>query len=247
MRVSPILGPALGAVVGGVLGALVTLAVATPKTTKKGPERVEAEAVGAASAPELEGRVAALERAVQRLHQRALLPSSLSSAKPGSADGTSAPTAPGDTSPVVDDPVFEAAVRDVVQRVEEERDADRELERSERRRQMADEWVNGLAATLKLNDQQKVKVGEIATQFFQSLRELRNSDAGIPNREAFRAQIAELRGQAETKLGEVLDGTQMQTYQALEEEQRLGARPGRNRGQWRGGEGQGQGRGERRD
>lgn len=244
MRVSPILGPALGAVVGGVLGALVTLWVATPKAVKKGALRVEAEAVAASSGPELDGRVAALERAVQRLHQRSLLPSSLSSAKPGNADGTGAPRAPGDTSPVVDDPVFEAAVRDVVQRVEEERDADRELERSERRKQMAEEWVNGLSASLKLTEQQKVKVGEIATQFFQSMRELRNSDAGIPNREAFRAQLTELRTQAEAKLGEVLDGTQMQAYQALEEEQRLGARPGRNRGQWRA---EGAGRGERQD
>jgi hypothetical protein len=245
MRVSPILGPALGAVVGGVLGALVTLSVAAPKAAKKGAERVEAEAVAQAT-PDFEGRVAALERAVQRLHQRALLPSSLSSGKPGTADAPGAAPAPGDSSPVVDDPVFEAAVRDVVQRVEEERDADRELERSERRRQMADEWASGLATTLKLTEQQKVKLGEIATQFFQNLRELRNSDAGVPNREAFRAQIGQLRTQAEAKLGEVLDGSQLQAYQALDEEQRLGARPGRNRGQGRGEGREGQGR-ERQD
>jgi hypothetical protein len=243
MHVSPVLGPALGAIVGGVLASLVTLWVVSPTKTenKRTPGR-GAEAVAEPPVSDVEGRVAALERAVQRLHQRALLPSSIASATPGSPDGTGASPAPGDTSPVVDDPVFEAAVRDVVQRLEEERDADRELERSERRRQMADEWANGLVGTLKLTEQQKLKLSEIATQFFQSIRELRSSDAGIPNREAFRAQVGQLRTSAEAKLGEVLDGTQMQTYRALEEEQRLGARPGR--GQWRG---EGQGRGERRD
>jgi hypothetical protein len=132
MRISPFLGPALGAIAGGVIATLVTLWAVLPKTPeKKRAPRTETEAV--AEPPELEGRVAALERAVQRLHQqRALLPS-LSSAKAAAADAAGSK----DTPPVVDDPVFEAAVRDVMQRVEEEKIADRELERSERRRQMA--------------------------------------------------------------------------------------------------------------
>jgi type IV secretory pathway VirB10-like protein len=225
MRISPFLGPALGAIAGGVIATLVTLWAVLPKTPeKKRAPRTETEAV--AEPPELEGRVAALERAVQRLHQqRALLPS-LSSAKAAAADAAGSK----DTPPVVDDPVFEAAVRDVMQRVEEEKIADRELERSERRRQMADEWASGLAGTLRLTETQKAKVSEIASQFFQSAREVRNADAGPRDREAIRARVAELRTQMEQKLGQVLDASQMQAYQALDEDQRLGARPGRNRG-----------------
>ncbi len=69
-------------------------------------------------------------------------------------------------------------MRDVVQRVDEERDADRELERAERRGRWPTSGSTGSPASLKLTEQQKVKVGEIATQFFQSMRELRNSTPG---------------------------------------------------------------------
>jgi len=226
MRLLPLLGPALGAIVGGVVGALVTVWVTAPKATKKATEPAVAEEKVAPTS-DVEDRVAALERAVLRLEQRRLVAAAAqASAQPS---GEPAKANSGDSSPIIDDPVFEAAVRDVIERLEEERQAERELERGERRRQRAEEWASGLASTLRLSDQQKTKVSEIASQYFESLRSLRSSNERARDREAFRQQVAELRAQAEAKLGQVLDGSQLRAYQELDERDRLGPRPPRER------------------
>ncbi|HVJ15976.1 MAG TPA: hypothetical protein VM686_11045 [Polyangiaceae bacterium] len=152
------------------------------------------------------------------------------SGKPGtpSAPAPGGGERPGGSDPVVDNPVFEAAVRDLVDRIEEERQSEREVERGERRRQWSEQWTNDLTASLKLNDAQKTKMQEIANQFWERLRELRNGDAGAsPSREERRAQMGALRDEAESKMAQVLDPSQMSTYKSLEDGQRLGGRFGR--------------------
>ena len=229
MRATAILGPALGAFAGGIVAALVTIAIVKPGKTEDRSSRsgakIEAEADPDADLEEtsspLEERVARLENAVGGLARRALAPA---------AAGSGEPAPSGDTQ-VIDDPVFEAAVRDVVERLQEERVADRQLERSERRKQRAEQWSGELAGTLRLNDRQRAAVSAVAQQFYDRIREAGSSDAGRLDREARRARMAELRTQAENELGRVLDGSQLQSYRALPEEQKLGGRRGRSRGQ----------------
>jgi hypothetical protein len=212
----PALVPLLVAgVLGGAVGGAVVLGLRAPNTPKAVKESVAPVASAEPSA--LEGRVLALEQTVARLSRRPV--TVLSPAPAGSLmDGGTA----GAT--VVDDPVFEVAVRDIVDRVEEERSSERDVRRDEQRRRMADTWVSELGLELGLAEAQKTKVLEIVTEMFQGLRELRNLDAGTVKRSERVARMRAVSEEAEKKLSTVLDSTQMNAYRALDEDLRLTGR-----------------------
>lgn len=226
------------AALGGLFGSLVSggLVYWLTRSAAGEPGKAAAEVNDpGAETSSIEQRLQALERSAgaPRAPRRVVLATG-SASPPGSTGPLGA--APGEASaagggdPVVDNPVFEAAVRDLVDRIEEERQSERELERAERSRQWAEQWANDLRDPLKLSDAQKAKLQEIASQFWDRLREARRGDAGLPgSREERRARLNALRDEAEAKLAEVLDGSQMSTYRGLDEEQRLGARFGRDR------------------
>ena len=225
---SLLLTAAVSALLGGVAGALTTVAM-----VREEPPRARKEIRVQAPEPEPEptstalvDRVASLERAVGRL--RAANPGAALGRPAGSAaPGSPAALEAAGADPVVDSPVFEAAVRDVVDRLEEERESEREVERAERRKQWAEQWSGELGGQLGLNEAQKVKVREIAANFFERLRDLRRSGAGQPgSRDEWRERMSALRSEAEGKLGEVLDPGQMSRYQTLDSELKLGARFG---------------------
>ncbi len=228
-RLQSVLVPALSALVGGAVGALITVTLTAP------PKAAKARATGEASAEvaaETQGsdddRVAALERAVERLNRRTALQSLAGSA---AAQNPGAPGAPIDAAPIVDNPVFEAAVRDVMERIDQERQNEREGERSEWRKQMVDQWSGDLAGKLRLSDAQVAKVKEVALGFMEKLRDLRNSDAGPPaSREEWRTRVSALREQAEGDLAKTLDATQMTTYRELPDDERIGFGFGRRGG-----------------
>ena len=130
---------------------------------------------------------------------------------------------PADVAPIVDNPVFEAAVRDVMDRAEQERSLERETQRAEWRKRASEEWGNDLSQKLRLTDIQKAKVIEIANGFWEKLRDARQSDAGAPpTREQRRQQLDALRQAAEADLAKVLDHSQITSYRELDEASRLG-------------------------
>jgi hypothetical protein len=230
MRLTEALAMAgLGGLVGGVLSAVLTVWLVSPKKAPK-VEREQATEAASAAGSSLDDRVSSLETSVKRL--RSGSPSFVFTTPPAGSAAGNAGDQQGDTDdgdPVIDNPVFEAAVRDLVDRVQEEREAERELERSERRRQWSQQWATDLSTPLKLNDAQKTKMQEIANQFWDRLRDMRNSDAGSPpSRQERRAQMSALREEAEGKIAGVLDASQLDTYSNLEGEQRLGGRFGRD-------------------
>lgn len=227
MQLSALLGPALGAVVGGVAAALVTVALLGPdEKEKRQPATAGIEAEDdpelddEPSSSELEERVIRLEQAVGSLARRAV--STPAAAGAGQPDGAA-------EQPIVDDPVFEAAVRDVVDRLEEERNTDRELRRAERRKQRAERWAANLADKLRLSEQQRAAISAINQRFQDQFRQAARGDGGFLDRDARRARFAELRTQAEAELARVLDGSQLQSYRELPEKEQLGGRRGRDR------------------
>jgi hypothetical protein len=115
-------------------------------------------------------------------------------------------------------------VRDVMERVQQERV-------DERRSAMAQRWADQLAEKLELSDAQKANVLAIAQDLGQRLRELRESANGPPGGPSMREQRTALVTQAEKRLGEVLSSRQMQVYQESSE-LHLGSalRGGRGRG-----------------
>jgi hypothetical protein len=146
----------------------------------------------------LGAQVAALEAEVARLRQqRRGAPAPAPPASAGAPHGHA----------IADDPVFEAAVRDVVDRVQQERAGERE----ERRVQVTQRWADRLAERLSLSDAQKAKALAIAEDLAQKLRDLRDADGGLGGGSWPEARDA-LRAQGEQRLGEVLSATQMATY-----------------------------------
>lgn len=207
----------VAALLGGVAGGLVVSRFPAP------PAASSVQAEPESPPPEgqtLESRVLALEAKVSRLSRR---PPGVS---PLPTLGATGPQDAGivNAAPVVDDPVFEVAVRDIVDRVEDERSTERDVRRDEQRRRMSETWVNELGLELSLNEAQKVKVGEIVTEMFQRLRELRNLDAGAVRRSERIARMRAVSDDAEKKLGGVLDSNQMAAYRGLDEGLRLTGR-----------------------
>jgi hypothetical protein len=211
----------LGGVVGG--GA-VRLTAPSPKAVRP-IASAEPESTGESS--DTETRIAQLERSVATLErERKLLKlaAAYGSAVGAAADGGAPP------SSVVDDPVFQAAVRDVMDQVETEKRDERKTEREERRRKMADRFSDGLATTLGLSDAQKQKVAAAVQAYFEDMRALRDSENPPQSPSEWRQKMDELQKKRESELTQALTPEQKQKYDALDAEDKLGAGFGRRRG-----------------
>ena len=235
-RLGPIAVAALSGLLGGGVGALLTVAVLRG-SPPHGDTHAQPEPHGETPRPTqsaLDGRVTSLERALQAL---ALRESMARAAAPQPSAGAIAGEKPpvADVAPIVDNPVFEAAVRDVMDRAEQERDVEREAQREEWRKQAAEVWVSDVSEKLRLTEMQKAKVAEVAKGFWEHLRDLRQSDAGPPpSRQQWRERVDALRKSAEADLAKVLDPGQLTSYRELDEASQLGSQ--RNlRGGQRGG------------
>lgn len=215
----------VAAIAGGVIGGAVAWGVAG---SRSGGGKAKASA--SASPEDTEDRVAALERRMAQVERRSAFrpatPAGGTPAAPNPLPPTAAQGTPGKDEPQgVDDPVFEAAVRDVVQRVEEERENERQVQREEQRQAAAQRWANELTEKLGLRDDQKAKLLTLAREFYDSMRDVFRSDAGAglafeDRREKMRA----LRKQYDEKVGGVLDPAQLGEYQKLDDDLKLGAR-----------------------
>ena len=132
------------------------------------------------------------------------------------------------TRSAVDDPVFEAAVRDVLDQIETERTLERKERRTERMRAAADRVFERLAPELSLNEGQKQKVLAILREHFESMVEDRPADGGFAG--SGRERMRERRAKLDQKLGEVLSEPQLKRMRELQESGELPGFGGRGRG-----------------
>jgi len=207
---------ALAAAAGALGGGVVVW-----KATRPAAPLVAAEP--GAPTDELTPRVATLEQTVSRLAAQPRVALTL----PAPVNSVDAPhAAPAPSAAVVDDPVFEAAVRDVVQRVEEEHASEHEAKLAEQRTTAATHWASGLVEKLHLNEQQQAKVAAIAREFYDHVRDaLAVPDGGAtPSFNDQRAKVRALRNESEQKLGQVLDPSQLATYEKLDDDDQLSSR-----------------------
>lgn len=223
-QLHPAVVAAVAALLGGVAGgALVRVTARAPA-----PATSAAREPGAADTSDLEKRIAALEQNASRAERTRRIERAASQAAPAGDD--SAAPAPAAGRPSVDDPVFETAVRDIIDQIDEERREERDARRSERRKRMAEAWTHELGSELSLSDAQKQKVAEVVQQYFEDLRAMRQSDAGPSSRDEWRERARAEREKAEKKLAQVLDPGQMEKYKGLDESKKLGAGGGGRRG-----------------
>jgi hypothetical protein len=206
--------------VGGVVGG-ATVAAVGARSSQPAPGADGSAKIAAERPRTLEARVEALERSVSVLRRDSRAARVVAAYGAALADdGDDADAAPSGS--VVDDPVFEAAVRDVIEQIDTQRQSERRAARQERRQLAAKRWTDQLARDVRLNEAQKAKVAEIVVSFFESLRELREADGGPATRDEWRAHMTRLREQGEQRLAQVLDHRQMEQYRTLGDERRLG-------------------------
>ncbi|MBK7582705.1 MAG: hypothetical protein IPI67_21225 [Myxococcales bacterium] len=219
----------IAALVGGVAGGAVA------NMTIKVPTAAASAEAGPGAAPadttDLARRVAELERNATKTERTRRLERAVAQA--GGGDDADAGAPPG--ARAIDDPVFETAVRDVIDQIDEERKEERDTRRADRRRRMAEGWTTELATELALNDAQKQKVMKVVEDYYEGLRAMRESDAGPPaSRGEWQQRAKAEREKAETKLAQVLDPGQMAKYKGLDDDKKLGVGGGgrrRGRGQ----------------
>jgi len=225
-----ILFAALGGAVGGLSAAWLHRSSA--KTAEEPAPEAGAEEDGTPNRPAeddpeldaLRGRVAALERRVS------LLTAALARGQEAPA-GDEAEAGPNLRETDVADPVFEAAVLDIMDRERERADGERDARRTDLRTQRVQRVSDALTASLGLDDAQKAKMAELITAHFDALRALRSDDnpeRPVTPRE-WREKAAEIDKRLQDALAQALTPKQLAAYQALDPDDQIGGGFGRGR------------------
>jgi len=225
----------VAALLGGVAGGVAALRLGRAAAPIAKAERPRREAPSDAESPveseqpedpefeALRGRVAALDRRVS------LLTAALAR---GQEPGLDPGDEPSPREADVADPVFEAAVLDIMDRERERADGEREVRRAELRTQRTARLSESLATNLELDDDQKQKVADVISAHFDAVRALRSDDnpeRPVTPRE-WREKAAELERSLQERLASVLTPRQMAAYQALEPDDQISSGFGRPRG-----------------
>jgi hypothetical protein len=214
------------ALVGGLAGAGVAA-----RLLRQQPEPIGAR-IGRDGADEVTARspvdatlverIETLEQSLRAVRRSPVAGSRAAQAAASASASPAVPAAPtavsGAVAPLVADPMFEAAVLDIVDRAEEDRDSDRDVRRAERAREQAEHWARELTTRLELTSEQAARVLEIRTQLASDLRDHRRAVEGGPfvPREQRRAAVAALRERAEHELRKELAPEQLARYEKLD-------------------------------
>jgi hypothetical protein len=177
--------------------------------------------VSAESSAELAKRLTALERTLAAVERQGQVgPTALATDDAPPADG----------SPVLDDPpvavgspVFEAAVLDIIDRAEEDRELQRSATRDARKQRRSEHWANEVTMRLGLTPAQTETLRAIEAELDSRLeRERRASTEGpfVP-RDQRRAARQAIRQHAERRLRGTLAPPQQAAYDELDDKLKL--------------------------
>lgn len=230
-----------GALIGGVCGALVVTRLLpshdkAPQlgrvSTHEAPQGAKAQddEEGVESVEALKIRLSSLERRVS------LLTFAQEHRSPTREVADEEETDPGQPKKTVDDPVFEAAVRDIFDRVEDERDSQRNTRRDQRETERSERWVSAMSQQLQLREDQQQQVKALLQKQSESMRALRDSNAEDRPvlRSEWQAKMRAISQEAETALAGLLDASQRTKYDALDDADKIDSRGSFGRGAQRG-------------
>lgn len=131
----------------------------------------------------------------------------------------------------VADPVFEAAVLDIMDRETGRKESERESRRTALRAERGRRFSSELGEKLELDVEQQEEIAQVVTDHFARFRELRNDespDRPVTRRD-FQARIEAINKEALEKLEEVMTPVQFERYQALDPADQIGFGWGRGR------------------
>lgn len=222
----------LSAIFGGaVSGLAVTRLGAEPQA-----QPARAKKASPDGAAELERRLAQLEGQLSTLRRQQQARTQLrkyAEALQEDVDDAADQAPPKGNTPisgVVDgeDPVFEMAVRSVMDRVDWEKDEERKTARANRSAERAQRQTELLTQRLSLDSQQSAAVAAALGQQMERFRALRDADDDSEprpvTREEWRQRIGDIRQQTEATLTKLLSEEQMRRYVEIAEEEGIGTR-----------------------
>ena len=129
----------------------------------------------------------------------------------------------GDPTDVAD-PVFEAAVLDIVDRENERKKSEGKAWRKQLQTETSKRYASELTESLQLSHDQQEQVAAVVADYFERLAALRDQDA--PSRPAtrleWRAAHERVNQSIDERLSNILSPAQLASYEALEPEQKLG-------------------------
>jgi phage shock protein A len=172
---------------------------------------------------EVEGRLDTLQRQQQSRKALEQYARQLSDDGAGGAKSKSA-KGPIPSSVDAEDPVFELAVRSVLDRVDWERDEEQRLVRAQRRSEQANRQTELLTERLSLTPDQAKRVAQALTEQMDRFRALRegNGENGDgqkrpATRSEWRERVDGIRDETEKNLSGILDDRQLEGYRAFVE------------------------------
>lgn len=220
----------VSAVLGGVIGGgLVQMLRAESGSDSKRPRAEQLRAAKPSdkgAEDEEENELASRLRTLE--HRIGLVTAALQKQKDtGSlaapAEAGVAPSERGDSTDVAD-PVFEAAVLDIVDRERERKDEEQAVWRKKLQAERGRRLANELTDSLQLNAQQEAEIAQAVTDYFEQMRALREDTS--PNQPATRKEWREQRDRmnqaSDDKLRQILSPEQFAKYEALSPDEKLG-------------------------
>jgi len=226
---SPILIATLCAVVGGGVGSWLTHSWFSPETSKPAA-RAAAERVVRDDVTNDEpsaGDEALAERLRKLEHRLSLVTAALQKSKSGSEaqlpdeeDVDEARPAAADVA----DPVFEAAVLDIMDRDRERKEEEKTTWQKQLQTERSSRYAGQLTEKLTLDSGQQAQVATIVQGHFEQLRALRSEESPQQptTRNEWRAARDKMNQALDDQLKTVLSTDQYAKYQALDPDDQLG-------------------------
>jgi hypothetical protein len=220
----------LSAVVGGAAGGLVSGAFLAQRKDPHPTRAAGAAVAQEAPPPTAEDEHETLERLQRAEHRIALLTAALQKEERNELlaedeDGAT-PTDGGSDATDVADPVFEAAVLDIIDREQERKEEERASWRRQLQVQRGSRYAAELTEPLQLSPEQQADVSQAVVEYFEKWRTLRedNSAERPATRNEWRATRDRMNQTFDEKLRTILRPDQAATYDALPADQKVGWR-----------------------
>lgn len=226
---SPILVASLSAIVGGAVGSWLTHSwfASAPSTPTARVSADRAQRVDIAEQEPSVGDEALAERLRKLEHRLSLVTAALQKTKDGGSDSQ----LPGDDGvegarPAADvaDPVFEAAVLDIMDRDRERKEEEKITWQKQLQTERSRRYAGQLTDKLALDSGQQAQIASIVQGHFEQLRALRSEESPEQptTRNEWRAARDKMNQALDEQLKAVLSAEQYTKYQALDPDDQLG-------------------------
>lgn len=218
-------------VVGGVAGGWLSHSAFSREPSRPSSARgmvAQAEAREAAAEEDTSDEESALKERLRKLeHRLSLVTAALQKSKGGADEPFTEETGSESERPSatdVADPVFEAAVLDIVDRDRERKDEEKATWQKQLHAERGKRYAGELVDKLALSSAQQAEIAKIVEDHFEQLRAMRNDESPEQpsTRKEWRAARDKMNQALDDQLKAVMSADQFEKYQALDPDDQIG-------------------------